>query len=61
MAGKTNKDRIDPTWPKVTDGEHAVSEFWADKQGALSPFGDTTFPLSQDTVPYHHPVTRINK
>ncbi|GAA4612075.1 hypothetical protein [Saccharopolyspora hordei] len=59
MAGKTKKDRIDPTWPKVSDGEHAVSEFLAGKQGAESPFGSTTFPL--DTVPYVHPVTRINK
>jgi hypothetical protein len=59
VAGKTKKDRIDPAWPKVPDGQHPVSEFLADKQGALSPFGDTTFPL--DTVPYTHPETRINK
>lgn len=61
MAGKTKKDRIDPSWPKVSDGDHPVSEFLADKQGALSPFGDTAFPLGQDAVPYVHPVTRINK
>ncbi|QUG99913.1 hypothetical protein HUO13_03025 [Saccharopolyspora erythraea] len=61
MAGKSKKDRIDPSWPKVGDGEHPVSEFLADKQGALSPFGDTSFPLSTETVPYTHPVTKINK
>lgn len=59
MAGKTKKDRIDPEWPKVADGDHPVSEILADKQGALSPFGNTNFPL--DTVPYKHPVTEINK
>ncbi|SFS56461.1 hypothetical protein [Saccharopolyspora flava] len=58
MAGKTKKDRIDPNWPQ---DDHAVSELVADKQGALSPFGDTTFPLNEDVVPYEHPVTVINK
>lgn len=58
MAGKPKKDRIDPAWPQ---DPHAVSELVADKQGALSPFGGTTFPLDEDTVPYEHPVTKINK
>lgn len=61
VAGKTKKDRIDPSWPQVGAGEHPVSELVADKQGALSPFGDTTFPLNEDAVPYEHPVTVINK
>ncbi|GAA2810075.1 hypothetical protein [Saccharopolyspora taberi] len=61
MAGKTKKDRIDPAWPKVADGEHPVTELLTDKQGALSPFGDTSFPLAADAVPYSHPVTKINK
>ncbi|MEU5852229.1 hypothetical protein [Saccharopolyspora shandongensis] len=61
VAGKTKKDRIDPSWPKVADGEHPVSELLSDLQGALSPYGDTNFPLRQDAVPYVHPVTRINK
>lgn len=52
-------DRIDPSWPEVPDGEHPVSELAADRQGALSPYGDVTFPL--DTVPYVHPETEINK
>lgn len=59
MAGKTKKDRIDPTWPNPAAGEHPVSELLADKQGALSPFGDTSFPL--DTIPYSHPETRPSK
>lgn len=58
MAGKAKKDRIDPNWPQ---GDHAVSELVADVQGALSPFGTTTFPLDEDSNPYEHPVTKINK
>ncbi len=53
-------DRIDPEWP-AADGEHPVSEFLADRQGSLSPFGQVSFPLSEDEVPYQHPVTVINK
>ena len=51
--------RIDPSWPQVPEGEHPVSELASDRQGALSPYGDVTFPL--DTVPYVHPETEINK
>ncbi|MGH3947858.1 MAG: hypothetical protein ACRDSE_01860 [Pseudonocardiaceae bacterium] len=53
------KNRIDPSWPEAGNGEHPVSELAADRQGALSPFGEVTFPL--DTVPYVHPETEINK
>lgn len=56
-AGRT--ERVDPEWPEANDGEHPVSELASDRQGALSPFGDVTFPL--DKVPYEHPVTEINK
>lgn len=52
------KDGIDPTWP-AAEGEHPVSELAADRQGALSPFGDLTFPL--DAVSYVHPETEINR
>lgn len=52
-------DRIDPTWPHLPDGEHPVTELSSDRQGALSPYGNVTFPL--DTVPYVHPETEINK
>jgi hypothetical protein len=57
--GKVKKDRIHPEWPQVPDGDHPVSEFLADRQGALSPFGEVTFP--QESVPYQHPVTKINR
>ena len=29
--------------------------------GALSPYGDVTFPQPSDTLPYIHPVTVVNK
>jgi hypothetical protein len=54
-----NSDRIDPSWPQVGDGSKAVTEGATDRQGALSPFGEVTFPL--DAVPYVHPETKINK
>ncbi|MEU3625629.1 hypothetical protein BS329_10380 [Amycolatopsis coloradensis] len=57
--GENNKRAgIDPTWPGE-DGEHPVTELASDRQGALSPFGDVTFPL--DAVPYVHPETEINR
>jgi len=56
--GEKKHKGIDPTWPGE-DGEHPVTELAADRQGALSPFGDITFPL--DTVPYVHPETEINR
>lgn len=56
---KTRASGIDPTWPHAAEGEHPVSELAADRQGALSPFGDLAFPL--ETVPYEHPETVINK
>lgn len=58
-ADNGKQERIDPNWPRVPEGEHPVSELAADRQGALSPFGDTAFPL--DSVPYVHPETKINK
>jgi hypothetical protein len=55
-----NTGRIDPHWPADDDhGQHPVSELAADRQGALSPYGDIVFPL--EAVPYEHPVTEINK
>ncbi|GAB2735170.1 hypothetical protein GCM10027174_05120 [Salinifilum aidingensis] len=56
---KSKPERIDPSWPDVGEDEHAVSEFTADKAGALSPFGDVSLPM--EDIPYVHPVTRINK
>ncbi|MCT7657589.1 hypothetical protein [Mycobacterium deserti] len=60
---KQQKKRyVDPGWPAV-DGEddHPVSELAADRTGALSPFGDLTFPLPADELPYLHSSTVINK
>jgi hypothetical protein len=53
--------RMDPTWPHRPNGDHPVSELAADRQGALSPFGEVTFPLPADEIGYVHPVTEINR
>ncbi len=58
MAAKRGKG-VDPTWPHVPDGEHAVTETNTAVQGSLSPFGDVEFPLPK--VPYVHPTTVINR
>ena len=55
---KGKNSKIDPSWPGEP-GEHPVTELAADRQGALSPFGEVTFPL--DSVPYVHPETEINR
>jgi hypothetical protein len=53
---------VDNGWPEPDEsGGHPVSELAADRAGALSPFGDLTFPLPADTLPYLHPVTVVNK
>lgn len=59
-AGDNGKqERIDPHWPSADEVEHPVSELAADRQGALSPFGEVSFPMT--SVPYEHPETEINK
>jgi hypothetical protein len=58
-AKKADNTRIDPAWPRTTDGALPVSELAADRQGALSPFGEVTFPV--ESVPYEHPETEINR
>jgi hypothetical protein len=60
---KPQKTRyVDNGWPEDDEsGEHAVSELAADRTGALSPFGDLTFPLPADALPYLHPVTVVNR
>ncbi|MDR7301528.1 hypothetical protein [Haloactinomyces albus] len=59
---KKDSERIDPAWPQVGEADDApVSELVTDRQGAMSPFGDITFPLAEDSVPYVHPETRVNK
>ncbi len=53
---------VDNGWPTTNgDDDHAVSELAADRTGALSPFGDLTFPLPADDLPYMHPVTVVNR
>ena len=59
MAKRT--DRIDPTWPSWSEEDHPVSELAAPVQGALSPFGELTFPLPPDELAYEHPHTEINR
>jgi hypothetical protein len=59
---KQKKQYVDNGWPTHSDGdEHAVSELAADRTGALSPFGDLSFPLPSDDLPYTHPVTVVNR
>jgi hypothetical protein len=60
-VSKKRKRAVDPGWPQVEAGGHAVSEFNADRQGALSPFGEVEFPLPGDQLPYQHPTTVINR
>ncbi|RAV13551.1 hypothetical protein DQP55_10285 [Mycolicibacterium sp. GF69] len=59
---KGKKRYVDPGWP-AGDGEddHPISELAADRTGALSPFGELTFPLPAEDLPYLHPVTVVNK
>lgn len=63
VADNKGKNRyVDPGWPAIHgDDDHAVSELAADRTGALSPFGELTFPLPADDLPYLHPVTVVNK
>ena len=39
----------------------AVSDLATHRTGALSPFGELTFPLPSDYPPYVHPVTDVNR
>ena len=48
------KQYIDNGWPVDDEGghQHAVSEFAASVPGALSPFGDVTFPLPAENLSF---------
>lgn len=61
VADKNKNHYVDNGWPEVNGDEHAVSELATDRTGALSPFGELTFPLPAEALPYTHPVTVINK
>ena len=39
----------------------AATGVYEDRTGALSPFGDLTFPMPSEDLPYTHPVTVVNK
>jgi hypothetical protein len=59
---KSGKNRyIDNGWPTTDPEDHPVSELATDRVGALSPFGDVTFPVPSDDLPYVHPVTIVNR
>ena len=53
---------VDPGWPEL-DGEddHAVSELASDLTGASSPFGDVTFPVPAEELPFLQSVTVVNR
>lgn len=61
MADVEKKHYVDPGWPKdVPEGHHAVTELVAADAGALSPYGDTEFPVPAETLHYVHPFTVVN-
>ena len=62
LTRKQKNRYVDPGWPELNgDDDHAVSEAATDRTGALSPFGELTFPQPADELPYVHPVTVVNK
>lgn len=61
-VAKTHRTRyVDNGWPTRDPDDHPVSELAADRVGALSPFGDTEFPVPAGDLPYVHPVTVVNR
>jgi len=60
-VAKDRSAHIDPAWPHIEGEKYPVSELATDVQGALSPFGDVTFPVDPETLPYTHPTTVINR
>ncbi|MBD0023620.1 hypothetical protein GII33_05130 [Gordonia pseudamarae] len=56
------KQYIDNGWPIDDEGghQHAVSEFAASVPGALSPFGDVTFPLPAEELSFVQSHTVVN-
>jgi hypothetical protein len=62
VASNSQKTRyVDNGWPTQDPEDHPVSELASPMVGALSPYGDVTFPQPSDTLPYIHPVTVVNK
>lgn len=52
---------VDPGWPEVAEGEHAVTELVATVAGGLTPFGSVELPLPESELPYVHPYTKTNR
>jgi len=52
---------VDPGWPTTDPDDHAVSELATDRTGALSPFGDITFPVPAEELPFIQAHTVVNK
>lgn len=52
---------VDNGWPTRDPEDHPVSELASPMVGALSPFGDLTFPVPASSLPYVHPVTHVNR
>lgn len=62
MADTSKKQYVDRGWPKLADGDHAVTELSSTRSGPLSPYGeDVEFPLPVEDLPYMHPRTVINR
>lgn len=61
VADDKKNQYVDPGWPTTDADDHAVSELAADRTGALSPFGDVTFPLPAEELPFIQSVTVVNK
>jgi hypothetical protein len=61
VADNSKHRYVDNGWPTRDPEEHPVSELASPVVGALSPFGDVTFPLPASTLPYVHPVTVVNR
>ncbi|MFT4397434.1 hypothetical protein ACLTEW_21100 [Gordonia lacunae] len=58
------KHYVDNGWPQDENGdaaEHAVSELATHISGALSPFGDTEFPLPAADLPFVQSKTVVNR
>lgn len=62
VAENLQKHRyVDNGWPTQDPEDHPVSELASPIVGALSPFGEVTFPVPASTLPYVHPVTSVNR
>ncbi|MEE6164663.1 MULTISPECIES: hypothetical protein [unclassified Mycolicibacterium] len=62
VADNKKNQYVDNGWPVLSDGDdHAVSELATDRTGALSPFGDVTFPVPAESLPFIQSVTVVNR